>query len=296
MSFQLESYLRNRTAQVADALNRLVPAAAHPPVPICEAMRYSLFAGGKRIRPILTLATVETLDGDWTSALPIACAIEMIHTYSLIHDDLPAMDNDDFRRGKPTNHKVYGDAMAILAGDALLTHAFQVLSETDMPGREKDLLAIIREIAMASGVSGMIGGQVADIQAEGKPTDEETLLFIHRHKTGDLLTASVRVGAIFAGASERELLLLTKYAESLGLAFQIKDDILDVTGDQEKTGKTVGADAALGKMTFPAVYGLEESKKQLAGLTDDALDALTQLNRETIILRSIADYLLNRES
>ncbi|WP_018132471.1 polyprenyl synthetase family protein [Effusibacillus pohliae] len=295
MPFSLEEYLQSRVSEVEVALDRLAPPVSQPPQPICEAMRYSLFAGGKRIRPILTLATVETLGGDREEALPIACAIEMLHTYSLIHDDLPAMDNDDYRRGRPTNHKVYGDAIAILAGDALLTYAFQVLAEVDMQGREKEQLAIIRELASASGVQGMIGGQVADIQAAGKPADEATLLYIHRHKTGDLLTASVRMGAIFAGASPEELQLLTTYARNLGLAFQIQDDILDVVGDQEKLGKTVGADAALGKLTFPSVYGLEESRNQLVRLTQEALAALDRLPRDTTILRAIADYLLKRE-
>lgn len=295
MAFSIEQYLKNRAAEVEAALDRLTPSAAECFPPICEAMRYSLFAGGKRIRPILTLATVETFGGGRDTALPIACAVEMIHTYSLIHDDLPAMDNDDFRRGKPTNHKIYGDAIAILAGDALLTLAFQVLSQVEMPGREKELLSIIRELARASGVHGMIGGQVADIRAEGKPADEALLLCIHQRKTGDLLAASVRMGAIYAGASDAELDLLTAYAEKLGLAFQIQDDILDVVGDKAKLGKAVGADANLRKLTFPGVYGLDRSRKILNELTEQALQALDRLPHDTTILRAIAGYLLKRE-
>ncbi|MFC4769160.1 polyprenyl synthetase family protein [Effusibacillus consociatus] len=295
MSFLIDEYLKNRAKEVEEALDRLTASALDTPHPIGEAMRYSLFAGGKRIRPILTLAAVETMGGDYKEALPVACAIEMIHTYSLIHDDLPAMDNDDFRRGKPTNHKVFGEAMAILAGDALLTYAFEVLSSVEMPGREKEQLALIRELSKASGFQGMIGGQAADMEAEGKNGDEATLLYIHRHKTGDLLTASVRMGAIFAGASDQELGKFTVYAENLGLAFQIQDDILDVIGDQSKIGKAVGADAALRKMTFPGIYGLEASQKKLHELTQKALTSLNEISQDTTVLQAIADYLLKRE-
>jgi geranylgeranyl diphosphate synthase type II len=296
MSFQIEDYLKKLAKEVEAELERLTPLPAEAPSPICEAMRYSLFAGGKRIRPILALTTVETLGASREAALPVACAVEMIHTYSLIHDDLPAMDNDDFRRGKPTNHKVYGDAIAILAGDALLTYAFQVLSEIRMPGREADLLKLIGELARASGVRGMIGGQVADILAEGKTGDEATLLYIHKHKTGDMLTASVRMGAIFAQATDEQLRLLTIYAEKLGLAFQIQDDILDVIGDASKLGKNVGADANLGKLTFPSIYGLEKSQAMVRQLTNEALEALSQLHKNTAALEAIANYLLRRET
>lgn len=296
MSFAIEPYLKTRAQAVEAALNRLLPANLQAPPPIAEAMRYSLLAGGKRIRPVLCLATVETLGSDWQSALPAASAIEMIHTYSLIHDDLPAMDNDDYRRGKLTNHKVFGDAIAILAGDGLLTYAFQILSEQAADGMERSMLAIVRELSRASGVQGMIGGQVADIQAEGMSADIDTLEYIHKHKTGDLLTASVRIGAIFAGAAPHELAALTAYADKLGLAFQIQDDVLDVVGDQEKLGKQTGVDAALAKMTYPAVYGLQDSIRKVSELTEESLAALAQLPYDTTILRDIAEYLVRRES
>jgi geranylgeranyl diphosphate synthase type II len=296
MPFAIEQYLKTRAQAVEDVLNRLLPANLQSPPPIAEAMRYSLLAGGKRIRPILCLATVETLGTDWQSALPAACSIEMIHTYSLIHDDLPAMDNDDYRRGKLTNHKVFGDAIAILAGDGLLTYAFQILSEHAADGMERSMLAIIRELSRASGVQGMIGGQVADIRAEGRKGSKETLEYIHKHKTGDLLTASVRIGAIFAGAAPHELSALTSYADKLGLAFQIQDDILDVVGDQAKLGKQTGVDATLEKMTYPAVYGLQESIRKVRVLTEESFASLAQLPYDTTILRAIADFLVHRES
>lgn len=296
MSFAIEDYLKSRAQAVEEALDRLLPLNLESPSPIVESMRYSLLAGGKRIRPILCLATVETLEADWQSALPVACAIEMIHTYSLIHDDLPAMDNDDYRRGKLTNHKVYGDAIAILAGDALLTYAFQVLSEYDSRGEDRKMLTIIRELARASGVQGMIGGQVADIKAEGMAGDKQTLDYIHKHKTGDLLTASIRIGALFAGATDAQLAALTDYADKLGLAFQIQDDILDVIGDQAVLGKQTGVDAALGKMTYPAVYGLEQSRQKVSELTETSFVALQQLPYDTVILKEIALYLVRRES
>lgn len=296
MPFAIEQYLKNRAQSVEAALDRLLPPDLDCPPLIAESMRYSLLAGGKRIRPILCLATVETLGGDWQTALPAACALEMIHTYSLIHDDLPSMDNDDYRRGKLTNHKVYGEAMAILAGDALLTYAFQILSDNEWGGMERSMLTIISELAKASGVQGMIGGQVADIQGEGTAGDEATLAYIHKHKTGDLLTASVRIGAIFAGASEDQLTSLTDYADNLGLAFQIQDDILDVVGEQVKLGKQTGMDAALGKMTYPSVYGLQVSMEKVKQLTEESFAALDQLPYETTILKEIAGYLVRRES
>lgn len=296
MSFEIDKYLKDRAQEVEATLDKLLPSDLDAPSPIVESMRYSLFAGGKRIRPILCLATIETLGSNWRSASPIACAIEMIHTYSLIHDDLPAMDNDDYRRGKLTNHKVYGDAVAVLAGDGLLTYAFQILSEINEPGYETKGLAIIQELSKASGIQGMIGGQVADIKAEGTVGDKAALAYIHKHKTGDLLTSCVRIGGIYASANQNELTGLTNYADRLGLAFQVQDDILDVIGDQAKLGKQVGADAALNKMTFPAIYGLQESQRIVEELTHEAFAALDQFDKDTTILREIANFLVKRES
>lgn len=295
MPFLIKEYLHRRMLEIEAELDRLLPAAAGSPHPVREAMRYSLFAGGKRIRPILVLAVVETFEQDRHGAMPAACAIEMVHTYSLIHDDLPAMDNDDYRRGRLTNHKVYGDAMAILAGDALLTYAFEVLAKTAAPGREIQALQMIGELSKASGFEGMIGGQAADIQAEGAEPNQELLQYIHKHKTGDLLTASIRIGAISAQATADELHILTRFADDIGLAFQIQDDILDVIGDQDKLGKQVGADAALGKLTYPSVFGLEVSQQRVQQLTSDALAALDSLRYDTTILREIAGYLLKRQ-
>ncbi|BCJ85911.1 polyprenyl synthetase family protein [Effusibacillus dendaii] len=304
MSFVIEDYLKEAACEVEQAMDKLLPSgkermfSRHAGLEstglLIESMRYSLFAGGKRIRPILALATVETLGGNRQAALPVACSLELIHTYSLIHDDLPAMDDDDFRRGKPTNHKVYGEAVAVLAGDALLTLAFQVLSQVEMPQREKELLQLIRILSDASGYAGMIGGQMADIQAEGKQPDPQTLEFIHRHKTGDLLRAAVQMGAVFAGANEQEILHLTLYAMNLGLAFQIQDDLLDVEGNADQLGKSTGADEAHGKLTYPSLFGLEESHKKLNETTQQALSALNHLPHDTTVLREIANYLLTR--
>lgn len=254
----IKAYLHKKRIQVDKALETLVPRTGTFPPTVIEAMRYSLFAGGKRVRPILAIASAEALGADARGMLPAAGALELIHTYSLIHDDLPAMDNDDFRRGRPTCHKVYGDAMAILAGDGLLNLAFEVLSDPKrlkaVPARR--MLAITREIAAASGVFGMVGGQVVDMESEGKDVDFPTLEYIHTHKTGALIRASVRVGALYGGASEKKLKALTRYGEYIGLAFQIADDILDIVGKQEDIGKDVGSDLKKGKKTFPSFYGL----------------------------------------
>lgn len=291
----LEQYLKETSKRVEAALDQLVPQKSQYPGVLFDAMRYSLFAGGKRLRPALALATVEALGGDTEAALPVACSLEMIHTYSLIHDDLPAMDDDDFRRGKPTNHKVYGEAVAILAGDALLTQAFQVLGNLKCPGREAVLLRIVGELATASGSVGMVAGQVADMESEGKKAEGETLAFIHAHKTGALLSASVRMGALYAGASEEQLQALTTYAQRIGLAFQIVDDILDVVGEAEKLGKAVGADAAHSKATYPVLYGLDESRAMVRRLTEEAHQALRSVPLNGDRLHQIADWLVTRD-
>jgi len=292
----IKEYLTKKREVVDKALEQLVPPATTFPPKVFEAMRYSLFAGGKRVRPILAIASAEALGAKTAGLLPLAGALELIHTYSLIHDDLPAMDDDDLRRGRPTCHKVYGEAMAILAGDGLLNSAFEVLSD---PRRLKTvtalrLIAITREISLASGVFGMVGGQVVDMESEGKDVDLPTLEYIHTHKTGALIRASVRTGAIYARASEKRLKALTRYGERIGLAFQIADDILDITGSREEIGKDVGSDLKKGKKTFPSLYGLEESRRRAKEVTDQALAALKDFDRKADPLRELAKYIVTR--
>ena len=294
----LQVYLAERRALVDEALESLLPPAKTYPEVIFAAVRYSLFAGGKRLRPILCLAAAEVLGGQIQSVLPVACALELIHTYSLIHDDLPAMDDDDFRRGRPTSHKVFGEGMAILAGDALLTEAFSLLTNRKrMPGISPErLLDVAQEIAWASGYFGMVGGQVLDVCSEGKTVDLETLHAIHRRKTGALIRVSLRAGAILCGATEAALAALTDYGERIGLAFQIADDILDVEGDQVLLGKGTGSDAARGKVTFPALLGLEASRLQAEKLILEALGALADFDHRAEPLRGIARYVLARKT
>lgn len=292
----IKTYLADKRTFVDKALELLVPPAKTFPPKVFEAIRYSLFAGGKRIRPILAIASAEALGAKTAGLLPIAGALELIHTYSLIHDDLPAMDDDDLRRGRPTCHKVYGEAMAILAGDGLLNRAFEVLSDqrrlkTVTPMR---LIAIMREISLASGVFGMVGGQVVDMESEGLDVDFPTLEYIHTHKTGALIRASVRTGAIYAKASEKRLKALTRYGERVGLAFQIADDILDIVGSQEEIGKDVGSDLKKGKKTFPSFYGLEESRRRAKEVSDQALAALKDFDRKADPLRDLATYIVTR--
>jgi geranylgeranyl diphosphate synthase, type II len=289
-------YLSRKKDSVDNTLEKLVPPAKTFPSSVHEAMRYSLFAGGKRVRPILAIAAAEALGVKTAGLLPLAGALELIHTYSLIHDDLPAMDNDDFRRGSPTCHKVYGEAIAILAGDGLLNMAFEVLSDPrqlkSVP--ENRLIAIIKEISTASGVFGMVGGQVVDMESEGKDIDFPTLEYIHTHKTGALIRASVRVGALYASAGKRHFTALTHYGEMVGLAFQIADDILDITGKQEEIGKDVGSDIKKGKKTFPSFYGLEESRRRAVEVVDKAITALKDFDRKADPLRELAKYIINR--
>ena len=292
----ITSYLSRKKDSVDKTLEKLVPPAKTFPSSVHEAMRYSLFAGGKRVRPILAIAAAEALGVKTAGLLPLAGALELIHTYSLIHDDLPAMDNDDFRRGRPTCHKVYGEAIAILAGDGLLNMAFEVLSDPrqlkSVPA--KRLISIIKEISTASGVFGMVGGQVVDMESEGKDIDFPTLEHIHTHKTGALIRASVRVGALYAKAGKRDFTALTHYGEMVGLAFQIADDILDITGKQEEIGKDVGSDIKKGKRTFPSFYGLEESRRRAAEVVDKAITALKDFDRKADPLRELAKYIINR--
>jgi len=289
----LEQYLERRRALVEEALDRFLPSVEAYPRLIHEAMRYSVFARGKRLRPILTIASAEAVGGTQEDALPVAAALECIHTYSLIHDDLPSMDNDEFRRGKPTCHKVYGEALAILAGDALLTLAFSLLSQEALArklGAER-LSLLIQEVAKAAGSLGMVGGQVVDILSEGREVDRETLRYLHTHKTGALIRASVLAGALVASASKDELEALSRYGERVGLAFQIVDDLLDITGKQEEMGKPVGGDRRKRKATYPELLGQEESRRQVEKLINEAKEALTLFGELAWALRSIADYI-----
>jgi geranylgeranyl diphosphate synthase type II len=284
-----------KEAQAVDcALDELVPAETVEPVSIHRAMRYSLFAGGKRIRPILAIAAAWAVSDSPAGIEQAAAALELIHTYSLIHDDLPALDNDDLRRGRPTNHKVFGEAIAILAGDALLTLAFEVLSGLKEPSPESKI-RMVAELASASGtVGGMIGGQVHDIEGERQPPTARLLESIHRAKTGALLRASVRIGAIYAGANREELAALSQYGEHVGLAFQIVDDILDVEQSSESLGKTAGKDEAQQKITFPAVYGLEQSHAMAETERLRAHAALRIFDDRADRLRQIAEFVVNR--
>ncbi len=292
----LAEYLKAQTQIIDSELQRLVPKETAHPETIHRAMRYSLMAGGKRIRPILCLEAARTVSDENEGGVVAACALEFIHTYSLIHDDLPALDNDDFRRGKPTCHKVFGDAMAILAGDALLTIAFQVLSELQHASAEVKV-RLIRELATASGtVGGMIGGQVADIEGERQPPTAELLDSIHRAKTGALLRASVRMGAIYAKGTEEEVQLLSSFGEHVGLAFQIIDDILDVEESSEVLGKTAGKDANQQKVTFPAVYGMEKSREMAKQECEFAHNALAKFGDRAQRLHEIADMIVYRKS
>ncbi|MBI1355567.1 MAG: polyprenyl synthetase family protein [Acidobacteria bacterium] len=281
-------------AKIDAELNRLVPAESVRPSTIHRAMRHSLFAGGKRIRPVLLMAAAEAIVGDAPGAVTPACSLELIHTYSLIHDDLPALDNDDFRRGVPTCHTVFGEAMAILAGDALLTRAFQVLAEADeIPAARR--IELVRELAVASGtVEAMIGGQVEDLEAERQPVNADRLHYIHRSKTGALLRASVVMGGIYAGADEAAAAGLGEYGRRIGLAFQIVDDILDVTADTVTLGKTAGKDVAQGKATFPALFGLKESRRQADEHYQAALAAIEPLGEQALRLREIAERVVTR--
>lgn len=295
----LKSYLKDRCKLVDSALDMLLPQEDAQPGSLHKSMRYSVFAGGKRVRPILMLAACEAVGGDIGVAMPAACAMEMIHTYSLIHDDLPAMDNDDFRRGNPTNHKVFGEATAILAGDALLTQAFITMSASDVAGKlpAATIVAVINEIGHCAGSHGMVGGQVVDMESEGKPDiDLPTVQYIHTHKTGALIKASVKAGALLGGADEKSLAALTRYGEVVGLAFQIADDILDIEGTTEQIGKDAGSDEARGKATYPALIGLTASKARAAELVDMALESLAVFDEKSEPLREIARYIVARKS
>jgi geranylgeranyl diphosphate synthase type II len=289
--------LERWTALVNDALESFVEVREVPGASVCKSVRYSLMAGGKRLRPILALAVAELLGGDENDVLPYACAIEMIHTYSLIHDDLPAMDNDDYRRGVPTNHKVFGEATAVLAGDALLNGAFELmLAHTLARGdRLPQRLRAMNTVAEAAGIKGMIGGQAVDLESEGRNISAETLEYMHRCKTGALIKAPVLSAAILCGASPGEYEALDRYSACIGLAFQIKDDIMDVEGSLEDMGKAAGSDAANEKPTFVTVYGLDESKRMLAATVKKAVEALGVFNGRAVFLEELAGYIEKRK-
>ena len=289
------NYLKEHQIQVEARLQSLVPAQPGPLEQVMESMRYSLFAGGKRLRPILLMAAADAVGADGHRFLQSACALEMIHTYSLIHDDLPAMDDDDYRRGRLTNHKVFGEGMAVLAGDGLLTLAFETL--LSQPGVTPDVLVrVTREVAQAAGPAGMVGGQAIDLGSEGQQPSPEVMKLMHRLKTGALFRASLRAGAMLGGGSDEDVQGLTDYAEQFGLAFQITDDILDVTGTEAALGKPIGSDEKNNKATYVSVYSLPEARRMAQEAVTDAVAALGRFGDRAWVLRSLAEYLLTRDS
>jgi geranylgeranyl diphosphate synthase type II len=294
-SFDLSEFLKGSTALVNEGLDHFLPPAKTKPSTIHTAMRYSLFAGGKRLRPALCLAAAAACGGDVLEALPMACAVECIHTYSLIHDDLPAMDDDDLRRGRPTNHKVYGEGIAILAGDGLLTQAFEIVAQAE-PTKRYSTQTMVLELSRASGSLQLIAGQVADLEGEGKKLSVNELRYIHERKTSALLCCSARLGGMSANCTPAQLEALTDFGYHVGLAFQVIDDILDVTQTSEKLGKTAGKDVAAQKATYPSIVGLEKSKKIAAQLTQKAFNALKPFKSRGIALEALARYLLERQS
>ncbi len=296
MSIHLKTYLEERRRWVEEALERYLPPEKEWPSKLHEAMTYSMRAGGKRLRPILALAACEAVGVPVDRVMPIAVALEMIHTYSLIHDDLPAMDNDALRRGKPTSHKVFGEAMAILAGDALLTEAFRLMARHRHPKVDPQvLIQVIESIADAAGSRGMAGGQVVDLESEKKKISLEALEKLHRHKTGRLIQVSVEAGARLAGATPAQVEALGLYGEKIGLAFQIADDVLDIEGGEE-IGKDIGSDIAREKSTYPSLLGIEESKRLANTLTEEAIQLLKIFDDQADPLREIARYIVNRKS
>lgn len=292
-NLNLEEYMARMAGLINSGLAGLLAAESEYPQSLHKAMHYSLFAGGKRVRPVLVLAACEAVGGRLEDALNTACAIECVHTYSLIHDDLPAIDNDDMRRGRPTCHKVYGEATAILAGDALLTVAFELIARSALKDRGV-LLDVTLELARAAGSTGMIGGQMVDIDSEGKDVTFPVLEYIHIHKTGELILASLRSGALIGGASEAELKALDSYGKAVGLAFQIADDILDVEGSSAEMGKPTGGDELKGKATYPSILGLDQARARAQELVNIAINALSGFDTRAEPLRAIAGYIVKR--
>ena len=295
MTTSLHDYLDASRINIETALERCLPSLDAQPQRLHEAIRYSVLAPGKRLRPTLVIAAAEAVGGTAADVMPTACALECIHAFSLIHDDLPCMDNDDYRRGRLTNHKVYGDAMALLAGDALLALAFQLIAENTSLVPVERVLPALHLISVASGTWGMVGGQVVDMESQGQDVNTDTLQYIHAHKTGALLTASVLAGAILAGANQAQMAALRAYGGHIGLAFQIADDILDVTGDEAKIGKPVGSDEERDKATYPKLYGLEESRRRAHAEVEQAVEALKDFDERAFPLREIARYIVERD-
>lgn len=297
-NMSLSEYLEAKKKITDEALERYLPTEDNYPPEIFQAVRYSVFAGGKRLRPILCMASAEAVGGNCESVLPVACALELIHTYSLIHDDLPALDDDDYRRGMLTSHKVFGEDMAILAGDALLTEAFRLMSERTLMESvsPENVISVIHDVAEAAGYFGMVGGQVVDVQSEGKEVEKEVLHYIHTRKTGAMITVAVKTGALLSNAGEAELNALISYGRHAGLAFQIADDILNVEGDRALLGKGTGSDAKRGKATYPALMGLDASRLKAAELVENALAAIEKFDRKAEPLRMIARYIVERKS
>ncbi|HBH01803.1 MAG TPA: polyprenyl synthetase [Candidatus Rokubacteria bacterium] len=295
--FDLAAYLAERRALVDAALERVLPAEDTPPATVHRAMRYSVLAGGKRLRPILVIAGAEAVGGAPCEVLPAACALELIHTYSLIHDDLPAMDDDDYRRGRLTSHKVFGEAMAILAGDGLLTLAFKLVADNAALARDPRVLRdVVTALADAAGTFGMVGGQVVDIESEGKTITPETLEYIHLHKTAALIRAAMRVGALLGGGGPAAVEAIGDAGRDLGLAFQIVDDILDVEGSLEELGKTAGSDARKQKATYPALHGVPASRREAQRLVAGVKARLAPLGAPAAPLGALADYVLERKN
>ncbi len=296
MSMDFDAYLTDQRRVIDAALNEFLPPEDRFPEVIYRAMRYSVLNGGKRLRPILVLASCEAVGGEPEIAVPTACAMEFIHSFSLVHDDLPALDNDDFRRGKPTNHKVFGEAIAILAGDALLAFAFETVTRRTKGVPAEVVLEITRRIASAAGTGGMVAGQVVDMISEGKKIEPETLEFMHRNKTGMLIEVSVVCGGLVGGASADQLDALSRYGGKVGLAFQIADDILDIEGEQERTGKATGGDRRKQKATYPSLYGLAKSKELARRAADEAIEAVRDFDERADPLRALARFVVEREA
>jgi geranylgeranyl diphosphate synthase type II len=294
---RLRAYLMEKKILVENRLREYFRPMDGPAAVISKAMTYSLFAGGKRLRPILCMAAASVVGGREEDVLPVACALECIHTYSLIHDDLPAMDDDDLRRGEPTNHKVFGEAIAVLAGDGLLTEAFRLMADVPHTAQKSSsvLLEVTRLVAQAAGSHGMVGGQVADILSEGKRVEFPVVEFIHSHKTGALIRASVTAGALLGGGTRQQVEALGTYGENIGLAFQISDDILDIEGDRETMGKGTGSDNKKGKATYPALVGLKKSKEIQEDLVDNAVRVLGRFGDRAEPLELIARYIIERK-
>jgi geranylgeranyl diphosphate synthase type II len=295
LKYDLHAYLEIKRHDIETALEHFLPPVASRPQTLHESLRYSVLAPGKRLRPVLVLAAAEAVGGQAEDVMPTACALECIHVFSLIHDDLPCMDNDDYRRGRLTNHKVYGEALALLAGDALLALAFQLIAENGANVPTGRVLPVLRLVAHASGTWGMVGGQVVDMQSQGQEVTPETLRYIHAHKTGALLTASVLSGAMLAGADDAQIEALSAYGGHIGLAFQIADDILDVTGDESKIGKPVGSDEERNKATYPRLFGLDESKRRAHEEVESALQALATFDARADPLRALARFIVERD-